>query len=107
MDRYQEAADTFAEKSKEVSDLHSYRATDLILDVLDETPIRGAIHHWWLGDDVATSRAGKAGSYFSVNASSVRRKELLDQLPINRILPETDHPYGDRWSSVPRMPGRV
>jgi TatD DNase family protein len=87
--------------------LHSYNATDLLLGVLAATPIKGVILHWWLGSETATRDAVKAGYYFSFNASSVRKKELLDLIPISRILTETDHPYGDRWSSTPRLPGRV
>jgi len=87
--------------------LHSYGATDLLLEVLAAKPLRGVILHWWLGDEAATREAVKSGFYFSFNASSVRKKELLDQIPITRMLAETDHPYGDRWSAMPRMPGRV
>ncbi|MDA8209237.1 MAG: TatD family hydrolase, partial [Actinomycetota bacterium] len=70
-------------------------------------PLRGAVLHWWLGDVGQTQRAIDFGCYFSVNAAIVRRPELLRRLPLDRVLPETDHPFGDRSVGHGRRPGRV
>jgi TatD DNase family protein len=87
--------------------LHSYRATSELIAELAANPIRGAVLHWWLGDSLLTTTALQLGCYFSVNASSVRHAELLEQIPRERVLSETDHPFGDRWSPNPRQPGGV
>jgi TatD DNase family protein len=70
-------------------------------------PIQGAVLHWWLGDTKQTQRAIELGCYFSVNASMLRRSDLLDCLPLDRLLTETDHPFGDRSSGRGRRPGNV
>lgn len=87
--------------------LHSHRAHGLLLDELEAGRPRGVILHWWLGSPAQTRRAVDLGCYFSVNAAMLTRRASLDALPADRILTETDHPYGDRKSPTPRLPGRV
>lgn len=87
--------------------LHSYEATALLIEELEAQPVVGAILHWWLGDPSLTRRAVQLGCYFSVNASSVRRTDLLEIIPADRLLTETDHPFGDRYARRPRRPGNV
>ncbi|MDE0699776.1 MAG: TatD family hydrolase [Acidimicrobiaceae bacterium] len=89
-----------------ITSLHSYRATSKILSLLDELPQPGLILHWWLGNASETRRAVEIGCYFSVNRSSIRRTALLSQIPLDRVLPETDHPFGDKGRG-PRRPGEV
>jgi TatD DNase family protein len=90
-----------------IASIHSFMATQQVIDALKLRPIRGVVLHWWLGDARQTIRALELGCYFSINASSVRRKDLLGLIPINRLLPETDHPFGDRYSPQPRRPGAI
>jgi TatD DNase family protein len=85
--------------------LHSYAATEALIEDLEASPIRGAILHWWLGDAALTARAVDLGCYFSVNASSVRKTELMALIPSDRLLTETDHPFGDRRSKGLSAPG--
>ncbi|WP_349902121.1 TatD family hydrolase [Parafrigoribacterium humi] len=88
--------------------LHSFEATANLVALLDGRPLKsGHILHWWLGDRASTRKAIELGCYFSVNASMARNTEVLNDLPLDRILFETDHPSGDRFSSKPRLPGRV
>ena len=89
-----------------LTSLHSYAATGQLLEVLEAGSPPGIILHWWLGDAQQTRRAVELGCYFSVNASSVRRKDILASVPRDRLLTETDHPFGDRRSR-PRRPGLV
>ena len=89
-----------------LTSLHSYAATGQLLEFLEACSPPGVILHWWLGDAQQTRRAVELGCYFSVNASSVRRKDVLANIPRDRLLTETDHPFGDR-SSRPRRPGLV
>lgn len=90
-----------------LTSIHSYAATAEVVDELSRTPIVGAILHWWLGDAETTRQAINLGAYFSVNAASVRRPELLDLIPLDRLLPETDHPDGNRYGARPRQPGNI
>lgn len=87
--------------------VHSYRATDLVLRELREFRPEAAILHWWLGSPAETAAAVEAGAYFSVNASQARSWKSLRLVPLDRLLLETDHPFGDRSESPPRRPGNL
>lgn len=90
-----------------LTSLHSAGAHNEILAALARRPIRGVILHWWLGTPDQTRRAVDLGCYFSVNHSAARRLAAVGQIPRERILPETDHPFGDRSAPPPRLPGNT
>lgn len=90
-----------------VLSIHSYQATDLVLHELHEFRPHAAILHWWLGTPEQTESAIEAGAYFSVNASQAAKWESLRVVPLDRVLLETDHPFGDRSGLQPRRPGNV
>lgn len=87
--------------------LHSHRAQRDLLTELERTPTPGVILHWWTGSADLTRTAVDLGCYFSVNAAMVMRPRAIDGVPADRLLTETDHPYGDRRSPLPRVPGGV
>ncbi|MDQ0825555.1 TatD DNase family protein [Arthrobacter sp. B2I5] len=89
--------------------LHSYRATAELVQALKNESMRrsGIILHWWLGTELETEEMVELGCYFSVNYSMAKSYGTLKQIPLNRLLIETDHPSGDRFSSRPRQPGSV
>lgn len=93
--------------SPRITSLHSYQASEQVIGALEARPIRGAVLHWWLGDERQTRRALDLGCFFSMNASSVRRSDLLKLIPLDRILTETDHPFGDRRGGRSARPGLV
>ncbi len=95
------------QKTPRITSLHSYAATAELIQALERRPIVGAVLHWWLGDDALTRRAVDLGCFFSINASSVRRTELLGLIPSDRLLTETDHPFGDRTLGREARPGNV
>ncbi|MFI0941354.1 TatD family hydrolase [Streptomyces sp. NPDC021020] len=90
-----------------IASIHSYAATDTVLDHLEQRPIAGSVLHWWLGTPEQTRRALDLGCYFSVNAAMLRDTQLMAVLPLDRVLTETDHPFGDRASGAERRPGGV
>lgn len=90
-----------------ITSIHSNGAPGRVLNALAETPIRGAILHWWRGTPAQTARAVELGCWFSVNSASMRNPELIASIPFDRILTETDHPSGDRGTPDPRQPGAV
>ncbi len=91
-----------------VVSLHSYKATSDLLEVLGNHGSRpGRILHWWLGDEDETKTALDLGCYISVNYSMTRTTDTWKTIPLDRLLVETDHPHGDRFSASPRQPGRV
>jgi TatD DNase family protein len=90
-----------------ITSIHSFAACEEVLELLAEVPTVSAVLHWWLGTPAQTARAIELGCYFSVNASMLRRSRLLEAVPLDRILTETDHPFGDRGSRSVRRPGAV
>jgi TatD DNase family protein len=95
------------QRKPRIASLHSYRATSLVINELALYPVKGAVLHWWLGERDETERAVELGCFFSVNASSVRRADVLEPIPLERILTETDHPFGDRRGGRSARPGLV
>ncbi|MYR38110.1 TatD family deoxyribonuclease [Streptomyces sp. SID4944] len=95
------------QRTPRIASIHSYAATDAVLDHLTNRPIQGAVLHWWLGSHEETARAIELGCYFSVNPAMARRTSLLRRIPLDRVLPETDHPFGDRSCGPTRRPGNV
>ncbi|MGW4559232.1 TatD family hydrolase [Streptomyces sp. NPDC004365] len=93
-------------RTPRITSIHSYGACEQLLDELERAPIPGMVLHWWLGGPAATARAVSLGCYFSLNASAVRKTALLEAIPLDRVLTETDHPFGDHSSEQPR-PGNV
>lgn len=95
-------------KSKpRIATIHSYAATGLVLELLAEIDARSVVLHWWLGTGAETARAIELGCYFSVNAAMLKRSDVLGAIPVDRILFETDHPFGDRRSRGTRRPGSL
>ncbi|NEA60368.1 TatD family hydrolase [Streptomyces sp. SID13666] len=98
---------TVLQDKPRIASIHSYAATDPVLDHLEQRPVSGAVLHWWLGTPSQTRRALDLGCYFSVNAAMLHDPERIAALPLDRILTETDHPFGDRASGTARRPGGV
>lgn len=88
-----------------IASIHSSGAPGRVLDALERRPIRGAVLHWWRGDEVHTRRAVELDCWFSINAAGAKHPDDVVQIPVERILTETDHPSGNRASSTPRQPG--
>lgn len=103
---FRAALDVAADTPRILS-IHSYRATGLVLQELREVRPRAAVLHWWLGSAAETEEAVELGAYFSVNASQARKWPNLRVIPLDRLLLESDHPFGDRIEPEPRRPGNI
>lgn len=90
-----------------ITSIHSSGLPCKVLDLLEAHPIRGAVLHWWRGDEAQTSRAIEMGCWFSINAAGMKYPEEVARIPLDRLLTETDHPSGDRNAPDPRKPGAV
>ncbi len=90
-----------------LTSVHSVAATAAVLEVIQSHRPKGLVLHWWRGSKVETNRALDLGCYFSINAAEVFQPRILSLLPPERILTETDHPFGDRREAKPRRPGHV
>jgi len=88
-----------------VISMHSKHATGRVLDLVSESHATGVVLHWWLGDQPQTKRALELGCLFSVNSSMELSRLREAGVPMDALLPETDHPAGNRRSGGPRQPG--
>lgn len=101
-----------AEHGGKTLSLHSVRATKPVLDMLDEhlPPARaGTVLHWFGGSKADIRRAVDRGCYFSVNEqmlASESGQRVVQEIPFDRILTETDGPFVARGDN-PIKPGDV
>lgn len=87
--------------------LHSRGASTLVLDLLSAEPLAGRpILHWFTGTRRETVRATEMGCWFSVGSpmlASERGRKAIMMMPRDRVLPETDGPFG-RTNGRPSYP---
>lgn len=87
--------------------IHSRNATDCVLMLLRnfcKTSI--PVLHWFSGTLEELRQAVALGCWFSVGLAMLagaKGRRLLEEMPFNRILPETDGPFAQRQSR-PLMP---
>ena len=87
--------------------IHSRNAACRVLDLI-EKHCRESIPvlHWFSGTVEETRRAVTMGCWFSVGPAMVRGargRRILEELPTDRVLPETDGPFAKN-GSTPYMP---
>lgn len=79
--------------------IHSSGRTAQVVDLIERYQHPGIMLHWFLGTDELRSRALAAGAYFSVNEAMA--DTMFQDLPIERLLPETDFPARQVKASLP------
>ena len=75
--------------------VHSRRAESAVLDIADETAA-DLILHWYTGPIGLVDRALRAGHHFSINPAMIgskRGRRLIERLPPERVLSESDGPF--------------
>jgi TatD DNase family protein len=76
--------------------LHSRQAEAAVLDLLEAVALYPVIFHWYTGSLSNAKRALARGDYFSVNPAMVKTpkgKQLIAELPMDRVLTESDGPF--------------
>ncbi|WP_103510064.1 TatD family hydrolase [Streptomyces sp. SM13] len=76
--------------------IHSRGAEKDTINRLLQTDVRSAILHWYTGPTGLVDNALAAGAYFSFNPAMTRTAKgriLLDAVPEDRVLLETDGPF--------------
>ncbi|MHA7768402.1 TatD family hydrolase [Bacillus atrophaeus] len=84
-------------KLNKIMSIHSRKAEDDVLEMLKMHDIEHAIFHWYSGDIEEARKIAERGYYFSVNYSMLNSKrgfEIIKSLPLDRLLIETDAPFG-------------
>lgn len=83
------------DKNKIVS-VHSRKAEIEVFEILQEYEIKNVIFHWYNGPLGLIDNIINAGYYFSINESmttSIYGRKIINKIPQNRILTETDAPF--------------
>lgn len=87
---------TIANRRKFVT-VHSRRAESELLDILEDAAYSfPVVFHWYSGPLNVLDRAVGSGHFFSINpamAISPNGKKIIDRIPPNRVLTETDGPF--------------
>lgn len=76
--------------------VHSKNAETLVFDILKDNKIKFAVFHWYSGNIKTLRDIIEHGYYFSINPcmlQSQKGKEILNNIPLNRILFESDGPF--------------
>lgn len=84
---------------KKIVSVHSRRADRVLLDLLSEYEIKNVIFHWYSGPTELIPEILDHGYYFSINEAMCRSKNgqaIIEKIPQDRILTETDAPYNER-----------
>lgn len=88
-----------AEQGNKILTVHSVRAVSKVLQHLERalpTDRGRVVLHWFTGSASEARRAVDRGYYFSVNSEmlkSPKHRALVEQLPADRLLTETDGPF--------------
>ena len=88
-----------AEQGNKILTAHSVRAVSKVLQHLERAlpADRGnVVLHWFTGSAAEARRAVDHGYYFSINSEmlkSPKHRALIEQLPMQRLLTETDGPF--------------
>lgn len=93
----------FLQKAKgqnKIVNLHTKGAEQEILDLLNEYKIERAIIHWYSGPKEILRKMISKNYYFTVGVEvlySEKVKNIAKEIPINRLLTETDGPGAEEW----------
>jgi TatD DNase family protein len=100
---FRQVLETVADLPRLVS-IHSYRATGLVLQELEQRPVAFPILHGWFGNVAETKKAVSLGCYFSIHSQVARNSKFRLHVPPERVLVESDHGYND---PPPAIPSRI
>ncbi|MBN9362833.1 MULTISPECIES: Qat anti-phage system TatD family nuclease QatD [unclassified Devosia] len=88
-----------AEAGGKILTVHSVRSVPMVLDMIECHLPRNrgvVVLHWFTGSKAEARRAVALGCYFSINTEmtrSERGRALIAELPMDRLLTETDGPF--------------
>ena len=85
-------------KNKIIS-VHSRKAEKELFTILKDYEIKNVIFHWYSGTLSLIEDIVKEGYYFSINESmtlSASGKKIIERIPYDRILTESDAPFNRR-----------
>lgn len=104
---FRSVVETSAKLGGRVLSVHSRAAANVVVDILDDNPGFGtAVLHWFTDSPLSLQRAIESGCWFSVGPvmlQSANGRRLVEMMPIDRVIPESDGPFA-RKNGIPVMP---
>ncbi|WP_251861922.1 TatD family hydrolase [Clostridium sp. Marseille-Q2269] len=91
-----------AKKQNKIINVHTKGAEREIIEILDSYKIEKAIIHWFSGKEEDLREMIKRGYYFTISSEifySEYIRHISKEIPINRLLTETDGPESEKWLS--------
>jgi TatD DNase family protein len=89
--------DECSKQGGRILSIHSRSAVSRVLELLAQTKLPGIpVLHWFSGSNAELQTACDLGCWFSVGPSMLagtKGRNHLSQMPIGRVLPETDGPF--------------
>lgn len=101
-----------AKAGNKILSVHSVRCSKKVLDLVEEylpADQGKVVLHWFTGTKKEVLRGVQLGCYFSVNEKMLSTKNgqaILEAIPLERLLTETDGPFVER-AGKPVSPGDV
>lgn len=92
---FQAIAEALSSKPRFVT-LHSRGSAEDVVDILAEHKVTNCVFHWYSGTLSTLDRVVAGGHYVSINTAMLASKKgrsVLERVPRERILTETDGPY--------------
>lgn len=89
-----------AREQKKIVNLHTKGAEKELLDLLERYDIQRAIVHWYSGPLDILRALIEYGAYFTVGVEFLYSRSIqaiARELPMERLLTETDNPGGLKW----------
>lgn len=88
-------AEALSDKARFVT-LHSRGAAGDVVDILREYGVKRCVFHWFSGTVSELKKVVASGHYLSINTAmveSTKGRDVLERVPRDRILTESDGPY--------------
>lgn len=96
---FEELVDRCRMDATKIMTIHSRKAASIVLDIIGSDFKFKPILHWFVGTQKELDVAIEKGYYFSVNSTMLASKKsqnLLLDIPRDRLLIETDAPFGTK-----------
>lgn len=100
----------FAEKIKKPIIVHSRKAEADVIDLLQSSKLKKIVMHCFGGRLKLVPKVTDAGWYFSIPANIIRDshfQKLVEMVPVDQLLTETDAPYLGPEKNIPNEPSNV
>lgn len=100
-----------AKRQDKIVNVHTSGAEDEVVELLERYDVRRTIIHWYSGPPEPLRRMVERGCYFTFGCellSSGFIQSIAAEIPMQRLLTETDNPGGPQWVfGGPAMPDLV